>query len=365
MDNSFPGGRLRPVERNDIARLDFAEGARGFVSGALYPVVIRQNRSRLDQAFAKPATAPKNLAEIQDVIAAAPITPAGHRMSRSVQEMIWKTTYATVKKQEAALLAELDHADKMGPGNVEYDPDFRFPDYFDNSEFHLQQGGYADPLGGYVYHLGGNVFHSGKNERAQANKTLVDSLPTPADGRVGRILELACAVGGSSVPLKERFPHAEVWATDISAGMVRYGHKRAVDLGVEIHFKQMASENITFPDDHFDIVYANILFHELPTEAARQTVAEAYRVLRPGGVVAFADIKDQAQVEPGTERALAEYTNAWQVANNNEPYFTEFFHNDLADMLREAGFRNVNSDYRSNAGVWAPTLSLPVRVGEK
>ncbi len=365
MDNSFPGGRLRPSERNDIARLDFAEGARSFVSATLYPVVIRQNRARLDRAFSKPATSPKNLNEIQDVIAEAPITPAGHRMMRSVQEMIWKTTYATVRKQEAALLAELDRADKMGPGSVEYDPDFQFPDYFDNSEFHLQQGGYADPLGGYVYHLGGNVFHSGKNERGQANKTLVDSLPTPPDGKVLRVLELACAVGGSSVPLKERFPDAEVWATDISAGMVRYGHKRAVDLGIEIHFKQMAAEDITLPDNHFDIVYANILFHELPTAAARQTVAEAYRVLRPGGIVAFADIKDQAQVEPGTEKALAEYANAWQVANNNEPYFIEFFRNDLADMMRAVGFRNVNSDYRANAGVWGPTLALPVRVGEK
>jgi ubiquinone/menaquinone biosynthesis C-methylase UbiE len=355
MDNSFPGGRVRPSERDDIARLDFAEGARRFVSATLYPVVIGQTRARLDEAFAKPATTPRNLDEIQGVIAHAPITPAGHRMMRSVQEMIWKTTYATVRKHESALLAELDRADRMGPGSVEYDPDFRFPDYFDNTEFHLQQGGYADPLGGYVYHLGGNVFHSGKNERGEANKILVDSLPTPPDGKVLRVLELACAVGGSSVALKERFRDAEVWATDISAGMVRYGHKRAVDLGVEIHF----------PDGHFDIVYANILFHELPTEAARQTVAEAYRVLRPGGVVAFADIKDQAQCEAGTEKALAEYTNAWQVANNNEPYFIEFFHNDLADMLRAAGFRNVNSDYRANAGVWGPTLALPIRVGEK
>ncbi len=365
MDNIVPGGRPRPSNRDDIARLDFVEGARGFVAAALYPVVIRQNRELLDAAFSQSEISPRNLNDVREVIESIPITPAGHRMMRSVQEMIWNTTHETIHKREAALLSELERTDTMGPGSVEYDPNFRFPDYFTNTEFHLQKGGYADPLGGYIYHLGGNVFRSGKNEDGRANRTLVDSLPIPEDGKVRRVLELACSAGGSSVALKQRFPNAEIWATDISAGMVRYAHKHAIDLGLDIHFKQMASEVMTFADNGFDLVYANILFHELPTTAARQTVAEAYRVLRPGGVVAFADIKDHMQVADGTERALTEYVNAWQVENNGETYYTEFFENDLAGMLRDAGFRNVIADYSVNTGVWAPTLALPIRVGEK
>jgi hypothetical protein len=70
-------------------------------------------------------------------------------------------------------------------------------------------------------------------------------------------------------------------------------------------------------------------------------------------------------VAAGTECALTEYVNAWQVENNGETYYTEFFENDLAGMLRDAGFRNVIADYSVNRGVWAATLALPIRVGEK
>jgi ubiquinone/menaquinone biosynthesis C-methylase UbiE len=369
MDSTFPGGRPLPTGRSDVARLDFAEGARAFVMYKMLPVVSAKSRAALDAAL-DASSFPANEAPLADdeayrVLRGLPIIPVGHRMMRSVQEMIFRGAHRTLHKRRAELLAELDRADEMGPGSVEYDPDFRFPDYFTNQEFHLQQGGYDDPLGGYVYHLGGNVFHSGKNERAEANRKLVAMVPTPPDGKLDRILELGCSTGVTSGMVKERFPKAELWSTDITAPMVRYAHKRAVDLGLDIHFKQMAAEEITFPDNSFDLVYANILYHEMPAWATQRSFEEAYRVLRPGGLFAFCDIRDHTQVDPGTETALARYTNGFQRDDNEEPYFLEFFECDTGAMLRAAGFRNVNSNYAPTGGVWAPSLMLPLRVGEK
>jgi ubiquinone/menaquinone biosynthesis C-methylase UbiE len=365
MDRTFPGSRPLATVRSDFARLDFAEGARAFITTKIWPAVGQQTQSAMENAFAEPTTAPQTADQIRQVMAGAPLDPIGHRFTRTVQEIIWQTTFDTLRRREPDLRAELDAADQLGPGTVSYDPSFRYPDYFTNNEFHLQQGGYLHPLAGYIYHLGGNVFHSGKNEHAEANQTIVQSLPVPADGIVQRILELGCSVGMSSVPLKERFPQSEVWGTDISAAMVRYAHKRAIELNAEICFKQMLAEEITFPDDHFDIVFANILFHEMPTSATRRAIAEAHRVLRPGGVVAFADIKDRSHIAPGPESALATYNHTWQVENNGEIYHMQFIQSDLAVMLREAGFRNVNANYSANTGAWAPSFSLPLRVGEK
>jgi ubiquinone/menaquinone biosynthesis C-methylase UbiE len=365
MIESQPGSRPRVAERSDTARLDFIEGARAFVTGQMAPAVTRRNREKLLPVYADPDKAPTDFAQVRALIDADPRARVGHRMMRSVQELIWDTTYDSLAKRRDELLAELDRTDALGPGSVEYDPNFRFPDYFTNCAFHLQKGGYDDPLAGYAYHLGGNVFRGGKNEDAHANRAIVDSLPLPDDGRVGKVLELACSAGMTSVQIKKRFPEAELWATDLSAGMVRYGHKYAREMGVDIHFKQMAAENITFPDNSFDLVFGHILLHELPTYAVRQAVAECYRVLRPGGVAAFSDIRDRTHVGHGVERALVEYETRWQAENNGEIYFTDFYESDLAETMRAAGFRDVNPSYAANAGVWAANLALPIRAGWK
>ena len=366
MDYTFPGSRPIAADREDGSYLDFAEGARLFIMSKLQPAARKATQAVMEQAFANPDITPKDIEGIGHVIASAPISATGYRVQRTVQEMIWRTTYDTLYKREAELLAELDAADSMGPGSVEYDPNFKYPDYFTGTEFHLEKGGYADPLGGYIYHLGGNVFHSGLNERWDGNTAIVGNVPLPADGRVGRVLELACSPGLSSIALKERFPEAELWATDIAAPMVRYAHKRAVELGLDIHFKQMAAEEITFPDNHFDLVYVHIMFHELPVEVSRQVMDEVYRVLRPGGVFAASDGVDNSMTAPGSaERALSEYSRYWQALYNGEIYTVDFGQTDLAGLMREAGFRTVIPNHTSNMHAWGPNLALPVRVGEK
>ena len=183
---------------------------------------------------------------------------------------------------------------------------------------------------------------------------------------MGRVLELACSPGLSSIALKERFPDAELWATDIAAPMVRYAHKRAVELGLDIHFKQMAAEEITFPDNHFDLMFVHIMFHELPVDVSRRVMGEVYRVLRQGGVFAASDGVDSSMTAPNSpEWALGEFSRHWQALNNGEIYTVEYGHTELAGLMREAGFRNVIPSYTSNMHAWGPNLALPVRVGEK
>jgi ubiquinone/menaquinone biosynthesis C-methylase UbiE len=209
-------------------------------------------------------------------------------------------------------------------------------------------------LAGYIYHYGTKVFFTGKNDNDDVQRGLVNTLPTPSDGQVRRILDLACSVGQSTTAFKERFPNAEVWGVDAGAPMVRYAHKRAADMGTDVNFAQRLAERTRFPDNHFDIVYAMILFHEIPQHIAKQVIVEAHRVLRPGGLFAVLDFANRPK---GVTNPIAEYSRDFDTHDNGEPYASEFVYSDFHDQLR-ACFRNVNENY-------SPQSFLPLRVAEK
>ena len=88
-------------------------------------------------------------------------------------------------------------------------------------------------------------------------------------------------------------------------------------------------------------------------------------MLRPGGVVAFSDIRDHTHVAPGVERAIVQYGNAWQRDYNAEPFYVDHFDRSLAGLMESAGFHEVNGNHAGNMGVWAPNLGMPLRVGVK
>ena len=51
----------------------------------------------------------------------------------------------------------------------------------------------------------------------------------------------------------------------------------------KVRFQHAAGEKLPFPDGSQDLVSACLVFHELPASAAAEVIAEAHRVLRPGG----------------------------------------------------------------------------------
>lgn len=97
-----------------------------------------------------------------------------------------------------------------------------------------------------------------------------------------RVLEIGPGAGGHSALFARH--GAIVTATDLTVARVRSTARKFALLGESAtgcRALQADAENLPFGDGSFDIAYSNgVLHHTLDTERA---VAEAYRVLKPGG----------------------------------------------------------------------------------
>jgi ubiquinone/menaquinone biosynthesis C-methylase UbiE len=198
----------------------------------------------------------------------------------------------------------------------------------------------GDPFAGHMYHYGTNSFYIGAighNEQDQIHKGTAAGIPAPADGKIKRILEVGCGLGQTACALKERFPDAEVWATDVGGPMVRYGHMRARDLGIAVNFGQGLAEQTGFPDGHFDMVVSYIIHHELPQFATRAVVAEAQRITRPGGVYYPVDFNTGGLKGP----AYGMFRRWWDHRWNHEVWSVEYHSLDFNAEIAKAGFMHV------------------------
>lgn len=257
----------------------------------------------------------------------------------STIRLSWKTLQDAFHDQADLYFAELEAADRAGPGTLELSPDLAIPDYAKH-EIHLQPGGYVgDPFAGYINYYYGNLFYAAfarGNTQDQIQARMAARVATPDDGQVRRILDMGCATGRLTFAVKERFPDAEVWGIDVGGPMVRFAHARGIDLGIECHFAQRLAEDTEFPDGHFDMVVSNILHHEVSAAATDAIVAEAYRVLRPGGV--FFPIDHRTGKQLPTRDAATNFFVWMDHHVNNEIWRPDFESRDFADVIRSAGF---------------------------
>ena len=315
------------------SRHEFLTGFRAWAQGPLG----RAAQERANAIFEAEGIDPEGdvpLEQVQAVLEGDPIVGASVRYWITGQQHCWKLIQDEFHANAEAYMAELDAADKAGPGSVTLAPGFKVPEYASH-EIHIQPGGYVgDPFAGYIYHYGTNHFRLGDNDQDQRQKLVASTAEPPEDGRLLRILDLGCGPGRLTVALKDRFPDAEVWGVDVSGPMVRYAHMRAADLGKDVHFAQALAEETSFPDGHFDMVFAYILFHEVPASATRAIMKEVHRITRPGGV--FQSIDFPAEQRPPTP--YRSFRRWWDHRWNNEVWRYEFQDLHFPNEIANAGF---------------------------
>jgi SAM-dependent methyltransferase len=115
---------------------------------------------------------------------------------------------------------------------------------------------------------------------AAATRPYTGALLDAAETRRGmRVLDIACGTGTAAVEAARRGAHAT--GLDFSPEMLAQARR----LHGVVDFHQGDAEHLPFKDNAFDVAVSNFGIHHC--ERLQQAIAEAHRILRPGGRFAF------------------------------------------------------------------------------
>ena len=243
-------------------------------------------------------------------------------------------------KQVADLLADARHVEarRRRGGGVEArgdaPPGGAFPAYY-RQNFHFQSGGWFTPQSARRYEAQVEALFAGT---AGAMRRRALSLLAKAwrgrDHRGLAILDLACGSGAFLANLAAAFPRARLIGLDLSPAYLAEAG-RVSGVGELI---QANAERLPLADAGLDAVTCIYLFHELPPKVRPRVAAEIARVLKPGGLLAFAD-----SAQTSDEAHLARLLEVFP-AYFHEPYYESYGETDLTQLFGAAGLRRVADD---------------------
>ncbi len=139
------------------------------------------------------------------------------------------------------------------------------------------------------------------------------------------IADLGAGEGTFSQLLAQRA--TQVIAVDNSEKMVEYGQMTALSNGVtNLEYRQGDLEDLPIPDASVDLAFFSQALHHAQHPA--RAMAEAHRILRPGGQVAVLDL-----VKHSFEQAREMYADVW----------LGFSEAEILRFLRGAGFTDLQT----------------------
>ena len=116
-----------------------------------------------------------------------------------------------------------------------------------------------------------------------APETLADRLALTASSRV---LEVGPGSGYFSVEIAGRLPRGRLELFDLQAEMLAKARRKLASAGLgNVGYTKGDASKLPFADSEFDVAFLVTVLGEVPDE--RGCLQSLYRVLRPGGVVAF------------------------------------------------------------------------------
>jgi SAM-dependent methyltransferase len=149
------------------------------------------------------------------------------------------------------------------------------------------------------------------------------------------LLDVGCGQGKAFKPLHERFAPRRLIAIDFEQACLERAAQQAARDGVRAEIQRGDVAALALADASVDVVFCHQTFHHLTRQ--REALAEFHRVLKPGGLLLFAE-STRAYIESWIIRLL--FRHPMEVQHSAEEYMA---------MIRETGFRfgpeNVSCPY--------------------
>ena len=170
-----------------------------------------------------------------------------------------------------------------------------------------------------------------------------------------RLLQVACVYGdltqrvGGLLGSRDRLDVIDVASIQLA------NLRQKLPPDPRIHLHQEDSRSLHFEDGSFDRTLLFFLLHEQPQEVRERTLAEALRVVRPGGTLTIVDYAPASRLNP--------LRYFWMpVLDRLEPFARDLFTEEIGAWLPKSnGFVTV-SDQRFFGGMYQ---MLTLKVSEK
>jgi ubiquinone/menaquinone biosynthesis C-methylase UbiE len=325
---------------DELARGRFVSGIRSLILNDLAADLRAACDSRAEPAFRKAqGRAPENSREAHMALRGDPAFNIYSAMRVQAQKMVWASVADGVSREGERLAQEAAKLSNA-PGSLTLDPALEVPRNVSAIDVHLMPGSYTRGgqglEAGAIYDRGLAVFSMGlmgaNLDDIGLSMAKYIRLRYP-DFAPARILDTGCTVGHNTLPWKQAYPSAEVVAIDAAPGPLAYGSARAKMQGQEVHFQQMCADSLALPDASFDLVWSSMFLHELSKKTRAKALAEAYRVLRPGGLMLHMELPPNGEMS-----AFDGFYLDWDSYYNEEPFYKGYRDESPPAMCARAGF---------------------------
>lgn len=153
----------------------------------------------------------------------------------------------------------------------------------------------------------------------------------------GDVLEIAAGTG-RNLPFYAL--DVRLTAIELSPEMLTIAHRRQRELGREAELQLGDAQELEFPDETFDAVVCTLGLCTIPDD--RRAIAEAFRVLRPGGLLLLLEhVRSPSRPVRAVQRALDPLAVHFEA---------DHLVRDPLDHLEGAGFA-VETVLRSKLGI--------------
>lgn len=152
---------------------------------------------------------------------------------------------------------------------------------------------------------------------------------------VGRVVDLGC--GPNPVVLFELAKAGwQAAGVDLSADFCRNAREQAAALGLPVRIECASADSTPFADGEFDALILSETLEHVPDELEEPTLAEAFRILRPGGRLLFS--------VPNAASLFTRY-QGWRTGTpiDHPQHLREYTHPRVRALLERVGFRELRA----------------------